>query len=109
MEAWKCQCGFKNIGGDVCIKCNSPYYECRHKWDGCKCIKCSKIRDEQHDWDGCKCKRCDTERHDLDGCVCKRCGAVQHSWVYFNDGLKKCIKCSVEETDRGDFKKGNKK
>jgi len=21
-----------------------------HKWDGCKCLKCGKIRDKEHDW-----------------------------------------------------------
>ena len=29
-----------------------------HKWDGCKCSKCGKIRNEQHDWVGCICNRC---------------------------------------------------
>ena len=29
-----------------------------HKWDGCKCSRCGKVRDEQHDWIGCKCSRC---------------------------------------------------
>ena len=69
-----------------------------HKWDGCKCTKCGKTRDEGHDWDLCKgvCKRCGATqpaKHDWDLCkgVCKRCGAEQpeqHDW----DGLK-CKRC----------------
>jgi len=60
-----------------------------HKWDGCKCSRCGKVRDEQHDWNGCQCRRCGTiraEQHDWDLCKgkCKRCGASQpkqHDWV----------------------------
>jgi len=37
-----------------------------HKWNGCKCEKCGKTRDEQHDLNGCKCKRCGAEKHDWD-------------------------------------------
>ncbi|NLI52885.1 MAG: hypothetical protein GX417_01015 [Clostridiales bacterium] len=85
-----------------------------HKWDGCKCKRCGKVRDEQHDWEGCKCKRCGKtrdeghdwdlckgkckrcgkacdEQHDWDGCKCKRCGKVrdeQHDW----DGCQ-CTRC----------------
>lgn len=32
-----------------------------HKWDGCKCSRCGKVRDEQHAWIGCKCSRCGKE------------------------------------------------
>ena len=35
-----------------------------HKWNGCKCEKCGKFRDEQHDFNSeCKCRRCGQE-HD---------------------------------------------
>jgi len=30
-----------------------------HKWNGCKCARCGKSRDENHDWDGCKCEICE--------------------------------------------------
>ena len=33
-----------------------------HKWNGCKCERCGKIRGEQHDWEKCICKRCGTIR-----------------------------------------------
>lgn len=33
-----------------------------HKWDGCKCEKCGKIRDEQHDWKGLVCSVCKQTR-----------------------------------------------
>jgi hypothetical protein len=29
-----------------------------HQWNGCKCDRCGKTRDEQHDWDGAHCKIC---------------------------------------------------
>jgi hypothetical protein len=67
-----------------------------HKWDGCKCPKCGKTRDELHDWDLCKgkCKRCgkmQPEQHEWQGCKCSRCGKTrdeQHDW----QGCK-CSKC----------------
>lgn len=33
-----------------------------HKWEGCKCTKCGKMRDEQHDWNGCRCRKCGRTR-----------------------------------------------
>ena len=84
-----------------------------HKWNGCKCTKCGKVRDEQHNWDSCICKKCGKVRneqhvwdayngkcikcgetcnsHIWDGCKCKRCGKIrneQHDW----DGCK-CKRC----------------
>ena len=29
-----------------------------HKWDGCKCEKCGKVRDVGHSWNGCVCEAC---------------------------------------------------
>ena len=56
-----------------------------HRWNGCKCDKCGKIRDEQHDWDLCKgiCNRCGKRqaiKHDWKRCKCSRCGIVIHHW-----------------------------
>lgn len=67
-----------------------------HKWDGCKCTKCGKTRDEGHDWDLCKgvCKICGKTRapeHDWNGCVCRRCKKkrdASHNWK----GCK-CVIC----------------
>ena len=67
-----------------------------HIWDGCKCKRCGKTRDEQHDWDGCKCKRCGRardEQHDWNGCKCKRCGKIrdeQHDWYGY-----RCKRCGL--------------
>ena len=66
-----------------------------HKWNGCKCEKCGKLRDEQHNWDLCKgkCKLCDKtcdEQHDWKGCTCSRCGKVRHDW---DDCKGKCNRC----------------
>ncbi len=47
-----------------------------HKWDGCKCLRCGKKRDEQHDWDGCEYRHCGKLRHDFDSDnVCTLCKA----------------------------------
>lgn len=62
-----------------------------HKWDGCRCTKCGKTRDEDHQWDLCKgkCKICGKTRqpeHDWNGCLCSRCGATRdegHDWDGF--------------------------
>ena len=48
-----------------------------HKWNGCKCEKCGKIRKEGHEWQGCKCTRCGTVRDEghewRQGIYCSRC------------------------------------
>ena len=56
-----------------------------HDWDGCKCRRCGKTRDEQHDWDRCKCKRCgeiNPDMHEWVGCICTFCNAENHDWIY---------------------------
>lgn len=48
-----------------------------HKWDGCKCAKCGKVRDKSHNWNECECKRCGKLRnqgHIWNGCDCTVCG-----------------------------------
>ena len=50
-----------------------------HKWNGCKCFRCGKKRDEQHNWNFCKgtCNRCGKfcyEQHDWNGYKCSKCG-----------------------------------
>ena len=76
-----------------------------HKWNGCKCSRCGKVRDEQHDWDLCKgkCKRCSKiqqEQHDWNGCKCTRCGKVrdeQHDWDLCKGKCKRCSKTQLEQ------------
>jgi len=79
-----------------------------HKWNGCKCDKCGKIRDERHDWTNptrCKCTICG-KTQDIGHvytktteckAICKICGkttpAVYHNW----DG-DKCIDCGKIRT-----------
>lgn len=29
-----------------------------HKWNGCKCERCGKVRDSCHSWEGCVCGAC---------------------------------------------------
>ena len=77
-----------------------------HKWNGCKCTKCGKVRDEnhqfsdildkceekctvcgkkrdkEHNWVGCKCVKCEkirNDEHDWDDGKCKKCGKINFS------------------------------
>ncbi len=64
-----------------------------HKWVGCTCSRCEKIRDRNHDWDHCRCRRCGLLRHsehDWKDCVCRTCGETKHRWV---EGV--CTLCGV--------------
>ena len=78
-----------------------------HKWNGCKCSKCGKTRDEHHKWDLCKgkcsiCGKTQNEQHDWNGCKCSRCGATrdeQHEW----DGCK-CNRCGMTRDEQHNWK-----
>ncbi len=57
-----------------------------HKWNGCKCSICSKIRNKEHDW-SLDCNRCSicgktrTKQHDWNGCkcsICKKTRDIEH-------------------------------
>jgi len=70
-----------------------------HKWNGCKCTKCGKIRDESHDWNGCTCKICGKRRNEghifqktEKPCIekCSICGVEKHIHLV-KDG--KCEVC----------------
>jgi hypothetical protein len=37
----------------------------KHKWNGCKCFRCGKSRDEGHKWSECECQICGKTRADL--------------------------------------------
>ncbi|MEA5047529.1 MAG: hypothetical protein VB034_02850 [Eubacteriales bacterium] len=74
-----------------------------HKWNGCKCTKCGKTRDEHHDWNGCICRICGKtrdENHDWNGCKCRICGKVRdkgHEFVSVSGSSKtRCVKCGKE-------------
>jgi hypothetical protein len=71
-----------------------------HKWNGCKCEKCGKTRDENHNWDLCKgeCSVCGKScevQHTWNGCKCEKCGKVRdenHSWDLCKSKCKFCGK-----------------
>ena len=50
-----------------------------HKWQGCKCEKCGRIRDQEHEWEGCRCKICGKVNHVYE---------VVHEEYIFGDGCK---------------------
>ena len=61
--------------GCKCTKCGKSRDE-GHQWNGCKCEKCGKIRDEGHQLNGCKCIRCEKNVHEIEGLKCKHCGEI---------------------------------
>lgn len=78
-----------------------------HKWDGCICTRCGKVKstlETGHDWDGCTCRKCgqiNDELHTWENCVCTQCGKKRdqddpdHAWSFC-----KCKKCGATR-DRG--------
>jgi hypothetical protein len=101
-----CHC-FQDNKNSFCE--NVPLNDEFHEWNGCKCIKCGLIKDENHSvnnciceicnkiihtWAGCKCSKCGKERdanHSWEGCKCSKCEKIRnenHSW----EGCK-CSKC----------------
>ena len=71
-----------------------------HRWDGCKCSACGKIRDEGHDWSA-NCERCATcakwssNTHTWVGCKCSSCDQIRdkgHEWLWRTESVK-CERC----------------
>lgn len=50
-----------------------------HQWNGCKCITCGKLRNEEHDW-ARDCEKCAT---------CGNTRDESHNWS------KDCEKCAL--------------
>jgi hypothetical protein len=71
-----------------------------HKWEGCECVRCGKVRDNNHEWAGCKCKISGTTKnikddyYEWEGCKCNKCGAVRDTYHRL-EGCK-CKKCGRE-------------
>lgn len=85
-----------------------------HKWEGCKCKKCGKKREEGHIWetlsDKCveKCRICGDERiipHQFkkaeNKCVevCTHCGLERPVLHTFADEI--CVNCGAKKSDMG--------
>ncbi len=85
-----------------------------HKWNGCKCVKCGKVRNKKHNWDGCTCSTCGQVRdsnhswsviaESFSGfniykeiCTCQKCGTVRDSHHAWKCGV--CELCGkIDET-----------
>ena len=97
-----------------------------HKWDGCRCKKCGKVRDTGHDWNGCKCRKCSRTRNEghnyiyrpvcktvsgqfRDCCEgeCRTCGSfiyVEHDYKPAEKAcLLRCTRCG-SRIEKHDFK-----
>jgi hypothetical protein len=71
-----------------------------HDWNGCKCSKCGKIRDEGHDWskDCEKCALCNkvtAHAHVWKGCKCTKCGRTRDDGHDFLNTALTCSRCGV--------------
>ncbi len=81
-----------------------------HVWQGCKCLKCGKNRNEEHDYySGCKCRHCGlldvkSMKHDWDDTLhCSQCGlewgrcpnghGLLRSW----EGRLRCWSCGWQQ------------
>lgn len=68
-----------------------------HDWNGCKCSKCGKVRDEGHVW-STDCENCATcgktrpNTHKWNGCKCTSCSKTRDNG---HDWSKNCEKCSI--------------
>lgn len=69
-----------------------------HGWEGCRCAKCGKLRDQDHDWTkNCEtCTACGKSRekaHDWSGCRCRVCEKSRdegHDWAA---DRQMCLRC----------------
>jgi len=81
-----------------------------HKWNGCTCVKCGKMRDEHHQFEKAgqkcqeKCSICGAVRpalHRWHGCRCEECGEIrdtEHDWMppTGNECIERCSICGTE-------------
>ena len=99
----KCLIGRHHWEGCKCTKCGKTRDE-GHDWatNCAKCARCGKTRDVAHDWKRCKCTKCELTKHMWEGCKCTVCGAVQnwgHGW-----DMCLCVRCGTTRDhwdDRG--------
>lgn len=70
-----------------------------HDRNGCKCIRCGKVRDTKHSFNGCVCITCGSVKsesdpsHIWDGCKCKKCGIIRNNEHEFE--TQYLIECST--------------
>jgi hypothetical protein len=78
-----CIFGFHDWSKDCekCFKCTQTRKD-QHSWEGCKCIKCGRIRNEGHDWS----RDCE---------ICAHCGRTHPNSHVWQD--HKCTVCGRME------------
>lgn len=99
----QCESNGHKWDGCICPNCGKVRDE-MHEWLGCKCNKCAKTRDEAHEWQGCKCSRCGQNRaHEWEGIRCSRCGYVLQMFQVGNDleMVKALISEGVDVNSKG--------
>jgi len=85
-----------------------------HRWNGCRCLDCGKVRDKKHTWDGCTCLICHVTRdsdHMWETRVISRREELDKSAGY---GFRRwevvvleytCKKCGKREQHEGDVER----
>jgi uncharacterized protein (TIGR02145 family) len=77
-----------------------------HKWDGCICTVCGKIRDEHHTYgnDCGTCLKCGTVHNELHNWTsnCEKCSVCGKTRTGHHNWLTDCEKCSICGTTRTD-------
>lgn len=80
-----------------------------HAWNGCRCLRCGKTRDEGHNWkrdcEECSgCKKTQPDAHDWsqDCEKCSRCEKSRTDAHLWSDDRKKCLRChkALTHSDR---------
>jgi len=70
-----------------------------HKWNGCKCTSCGKVRNQDHSWSSFDCSRCilcNLERaieHEWDGCMCRNCRTERDESHDWDKDCEECSRC----------------
>lgn len=72
-----------------------------HRWSGCKCSVCAKVRNEGHNWSkDCEtCAKCATTRsgsHAWNGCKCSNCGKIRNEGHDWGKDCETCAKCGTK-------------
>jgi uncharacterized protein (TIGR02145 family) len=82
-----------------------------HTWNGCKCLKCGKTRDESHNWSN-DCETCSicgrkwTDHHKWDGCVCTVCKKTRDEFHNWEKDCETCSRCGKKRVDAHIFVDG---
>ena len=78
-----------------------------HQWNGCKCKKCGKTRNEKHSWQGLKCNVCGAECFDGNDlkAMAEICGIAAGFGVFRAEANAQILEIGEKILSRSDFAK----